>query len=114
MHKFIALGLSALALVSSAAVRADDAAQAAQATPATQAAEAAPAASAAQVAAAPASAAAKPQQHCWKEYRVGSNMPVTHCETSEDNDPQHQAQVRNIQNEITREAGAAARAPGGH
>jgi hypothetical protein len=30
-----------------------------------------------------AAAASEPQQHCWKEYRVGSNFPVTRCESGE-------------------------------
>lgn len=93
MQRSIALALAALALVSSAVVRADDPAPAAQA---------APAASGAEVAAAQASAPAAPKQHCWKEYRVGSNFPVTHCESTEETEAQRQERMRNVENAITR------------
>jgi hypothetical protein len=104
----MALGLAALALAATTAVRAEDP------NPAAQAPEAAPAASsAAQVAAAPASAAAARQQHCWKEYRVGSNLPVTHCESADESEAERLERVRNVQNAIMRNNATAVRAPGG-
>ena len=93
MHRSIAMVLAGLAFASSAVVRADDSATAAQA---------APAASAAEVAAASASAPAAPKQHCWKEYRVGSNFPVTHCESTDESEAQRQERLRNVENAVTR------------
>jgi len=93
MHRSIAVALAGLALMTSAVVRADDSAPAAQA---------APAASGAEVAAASASAPAAPKQHCWKEYRVGSNFPVTHCEPTDESEAQRQERIRNVENAATR------------
>ena len=63
------------------------------ATPAQAAAPAAPATAATSEAAAEPAAdtktAAAPQQRCHKEYRVGSNLPKTVCETEKDSDTEH-------------------------
>ncbi|HEX4510307.1 MAG TPA: hypothetical protein VH328_09520 [Burkholderiaceae bacterium] len=104
MSRLIVLGVLAVALASAAAVRADEPAAAA----------AGPAASAAQLVAAAASAPAAKVQHCYKEYRVGSNLPVTHCETEEDaNDPAAKERIRDVQLNIQRSQ-VSIRPPGGN
>lgn len=105
MHRFIVMALGAAALASSAVVLAEDPGTAA---PAAAAASAAP-----MVTVAASSPTAPKTQHCWKEYRVGSSFPVTHCEAvDEANDPVQQKRIRDIEDTI-RQNHNGIRPPGG-
>ena len=95
MRTLLCIGSVAAALFAATAARADDpAAPAATTAPATPA----------------ASAPATPRQHCYKEYRVGSNFPVTHCESEET--AADRQRIDAIQGEIRRSTSQVT-APGG-
>jgi len=50
-----------------------------------------------------ASAPAQPQQHCWREYHVGSNFPVTHCESdNSETEAERQRRLGEWHNSLTR------------
>jgi hypothetical protein len=103
MRSYVPVAFAALALFSSILVRAQDAS-----TPAAPAANQAPADATPAAQAAPphvvisASAPQAAKQVCHKEYRVGSNFPVTVCETPENPlaDAERREHLREIQDQI--------------
>ena len=82
MFRFVTPLLGAALLFQAYTARADDSGSLPAPAPEAQAVAPAVAAASA-VQAATAASQAQPQQHCWREYRVGSAFPKTRCESGE-------------------------------